>query len=300
MLVGAALALSLALTPSPVAPPGAPPGMLLVPAGSFVLGRDFGPLDQQPAHEVFVDAFWLDETLVTVAAWRVYDEAVHRPTSAEIAGSGKTAFLGMKDWEWRDLPGASWRAPWGKDGPTIRDDQPVTMISWNDAFHYCKWRGKRLPTEAEWEYAMRAGSTTRFPWGQNERGDDGVFRFNHWEGESHLVNPETDGFLYLSPVKAYPANAWGFYDPVGNVWQWVDDWYAVDTFANDAAAHKDGVKNPRGPSTGTKKVARGGSWWCSSHTCHGFGLIVRGKTLPAAPFSNNGFRCAQDLPRSVP
>lgn len=291
-------------------------GMRLVPAGAFTMGRELGPPDQVPAHLVALDAFWLDETLVTVAAFRAFVDATGHRTSAENAGSGKTAFVGMKDWEWREVRGATWRAPWGTSDTSktsggsvdVRDDHPVTMVSWNDARAFCAWAGKRLPTEAEWEYAMRAGSTTRFPWGPRAHTDDGRrmlgrdgrddarARFNHWEGATHAENPALDGFVYLSPVRAYPPNAWGFYDPVGNVWQWTADWYAPDTFALDAATRGE-THNPTGPATGTHKVARGGSWWCSASTCHGFGLVTRGKTLPSAPFSNNGFRCARNTDR---
>ncbi len=141
---------------------------------------------------------------------------------------------------------------------------------------------------------MRAGATTRFPWGEtpDENGHPGL---NYWEGATHAENPGTDGWIYLSPVHTYPPNRWGFYDPAGNVWQWVNDWWARDTFAHDAHAHPDGVHDPAGPASGRMRVTRGGSWWCSQRTCHGYGLTMRGKTYPDASFSNNGFRCAKSL-----
>ena len=216
-------------------------------------------------------------------------------TSAEKRGTGKTAILGMKEWEWRELRGLSWRAPWGVANQHLiqyTEEMPVTMVSWIDANAYCQWKGRRLPTEAEWEYAMRAGATTRFPWGDEVRASDGQSRLNHWEGDTHKENSLADGWLYLSPIKTYPPNRWGIYDPAGNVWQWVADWYAEDTFRKNAK--KTPISNPQGPSKGVFKVARGGSWWCSKNTCHGYGLITRGKTRPDASFSNNGFRCAKD------
>jgi len=269
--------------------------LVSVPAGSFVLGHDGGPADQSPPHTVTLAAFRIERTLVTVDAFAAFIAATGYVTSAEARGTGKTSILGMDDWEWREVAGLSWRAPWGADNSRFipyRGDMPVTMVSWLDADAYCRWRGRRLPTEAEWEYAMRAGATTRFPWGDDVVLADGRPRLNHWEGRTHHENSRADGWVYLSPTHTYPPNRWGIDDPAGNVWQWVADWYAADTFAVDAG----GVTNPRGPDHGTLKVARGGSWWCSAGTCHGYGLVTRGKTRPEASFSNNGFRCAADLP----
>lgn len=271
-----------------------------VPAGSFVLGQRGGPEDQGPPHLVHLDAFRIERTLVTVDAFAAFVRQTGYVTTAERRGTGKTAILGMDDWQWREVAGVSWRAPWSEANARyipLRGDMPVTMVSWIDADAYCRWRGRRLPTEAEWEYAMRAGATTRFPWGDEIVPTDGRPRLNRWEGRTHHDNPATDGWVYLSPVSTYPPNRWGIDDPVGNVWQWVADWYAADTFAQDLASHPDGVRNPRGPSQGTFKVARGGSWWCSARTCHGYGLVSRGKTRPEASFSNNGFRCVTDAQR---
>ena len=313
-------------TPTTPTISAAPAGMVLVPAGTFRRGRAVGPLDQQPPHQVSVSSFFFDETLVTVADFRRYVEQTGYVTSAERLGYGKTAVLGMRDWQWQEVRGANWRAPFGSayaDIIVITDDMPVTMVSWRDADAYCRAHGKRLPTEAEWEYAMRAGATTRYPWGDTLRDATGAVRFNHWEGTTHADNAAAvpagaaagaaggaaaadgandeagDGFVYLSPVRAYPPNGFGLYDAVGNVWQWTADWYAKDTFARTAEdARSVVVKDPTGPVSGEHKVARGGSWWCSAGTCHGFGLVTRGKTLPTAPFSNNGFRCALGLPPS--
>jgi formylglycine-generating enzyme len=272
--------------------PDAPLGMVRVPAGSFVMGRSTSnKVDETPAHQVSIDAFYLDETLVTVAAFRAFVEATRYVSTAERLGYGKTAFVGMKDWAWKKVPGATWRAPFGKDGPAPKDDHPVVMVSWIDASAYCRHLERRLPTEAEWEYAMRAGkSGVRFPWG-NTPEVDGKARLNYWEGSSHLTNPASDGHVYFSPVRAFPPNDFGLYDPVGNVWQWTADWYAPDTYQTDRA----GAHDPSGPEAGTHKVARGGSWWCSKSACSGHGLYARGKTLPEAVFSNNGFRCARSL-----
>lgn len=284
-------------------PATTPLGMVAIPAGDFVMGRtDAHIADSRPRHRVTLDAFWLDATLVTIARFRAFVGATGHVTSAEKRGTGKTAIVGMKDWEWREMRGLSWRAPWGKHNAQaipLRDDMPVTMVSWFDADAYCRWAGKRLPTEAEWEYAMRAGATTRFPWG-DAPDRDGKPGLNYWEGADHGANPAHDGWVYLSPVRAYPPNRWGLYDPSGNVWQWVSDWWSEHTFRRDATAHPGGVHDPRGPATGVLKVNRGGSWWCSAGTCEGYGLVTRGKTRPGAAFSNNGFRCAKDPPAAGP
>lgn len=165
------------------------------------------------------------------------------------------------------------------------------MVSWLDADAYCRHIGKRLPTEAEWEHAMRAGSRARFPWGDAPELPGGGLGLNFWQGTSHRQNLRLDGWVYVSPVRAFPPNAWGIHDPVGNVWQWTADWYAPDAYAQAA---RDGVvRDPRGPASGAKRVLRGGSWWCGTCTCEGYGLTYRGKAAPDAPFNNNGFRCAR-------
>ena len=226
---------------------------------------------------------------MTVAQFRAYVEDAGVVTSAEKLGFGMVAVEGMADWEWKKTPGATWRSPFPDAGLPLDDNWPVVMVSWLDAARYCQHFGLRLPTEAEWEYAMRAGTHTRFPWGETPVRPDGGYGLNFWQGK-HQRNERGDGFVYLSPVRAFPPNAWGLYDATGNVWQWVADWYDPMTYEND----KSGVKNPQGPDAGRYKAARGGSWWCSKHTCSGYGLFARGKTQPDAPYNNNGFRCVKD------
>lgn len=270
--------------------PRPPAGMVAVPGGSFVMGRDDSPrLDERPAHTVRISPFSFDETLVTVADFRRFVDETGYVTTAEKLGFGMVSVEGMDDWKWAETPGATWRQPWGPERADIvqGDDHPVVMVSWEDADAYCKARGARLPTEAEWEYAMRAGATGRYPWGDGPD-RDGRPGLNRWEGRDHHDNVATDGWVYTSPVRAFPPNAWGLYDPVGNVWQFTADWYAADTF------QRGDVTDPKGPDEGWAKVARGGSWWCSATTCAGYGLWDRGKTQPKAVYPNNGFRCAVD------
>lgn len=285
-----ALFLLLTTTPHPV----------WIEGGTHSRGRDDGRADERPRHDVYVDGFYIDDALVSVDDFAAYVDATHRRTSAERLGFGYVAVLGMKDWEWQKVEGAFWRAPFGGlIAFENKGDLPVTQVSWRDADAYCRHRNMRLPTEAEWEAAMAAGSRGRYPWGDSPVRDDGRYGLNYWQGatrgEEHSENQQLDGYLYLSPVRAFPPNKNGIYDPVGNVWQLTNDWYDPTAYATEAK------ENPRGPTTGTKKVTRGGSWWCSARTCHGFGLWYRGKNDVDAPFNNVGFRCASSsLPVAPP
>src|SRR5262249_45348079 len=163
-------------------------------------------------------------------------------------GYGIASKEGMRDWEWQRVPHGSWRRPFIEEDADskafLAPDAPVVMVSWDDAVAYCSAQGKRLPTEAEWEDAMRAGkSGTRYPWGDApEQG--GKLALNFWQGTSHKENLRTDGYVYVSPVRAFAPNAWGIYDPVGNVWQWTADYYAPDTYA------KSDPDDPKGPDKG--------------------------------------------------
>lgn len=307
------------ITGGPSDPPAAAPApaedMVRLPGGSFRRGHaDATRLDETPPHVVRVKAFSIDRTLVTRAEFARFVDATGHVTSAEKAGFGVGSLEGMDDWAWERIPHGSWRRPFAEQAASgragegtdaapilaksedtavfLRDDAPVVMVSWVDAVAYCAHRGARLPTEAEWEYAMRAGAEgSRFPWGDEpERG--GKPGLNFWQGTSHHENLRQDGYVYVSPVRAFEPNAWGIHDPAGNVWQWVSDWYAPDTYARAAAAG--GVEDPGGPETGKSRVLRGGSWWCGGCTCAAYGLFYRGKGDPNAAFNNNGFRCARD------
>ncbi|MFT4974577.1 MAG: sulfatase modifying factor 1 [Myxococcota bacterium] len=275
------------------AAPEVPEGMVEIPPGSFIMGRDNSShADESPAHRVVISGLYIDETLVTVADFRRFVVRTGYQGTAEVLGFGMASWEGLDDWEWVRVPGASWKHPWGPEDPdhVQADDEPVVMVSWDDAVAYCGHLDRRLPTEAEWEYAMRAGAEGRFPWGEQPRRDDGELGLNYWQGEDHLKNELLDGHRYTSPVRAFPPNAWGIYDAAGNAWQWTADWYSAETYAARAA----GVVDPIGPDSGWARVARGGSWWCSEDACSAFGLFARGKSRPQAPFNNNGFRCAMD------
>lgn len=295
---------------APARPALAPKAVVHLPAGSFVRGRNGGPrADEAPEHVVEVSPFTIDAALVTRADFARFVEATGYVTSAEHAGVGIGSREGMDDWAWERVPRGTWRRPFRlpdaeylpDGGPShdvlareleafLQDDAPVVMVSHDDAVAYCAHLGERLPTEAEWEYAMRAGrERSRYPWGDEPTDAKGSYLLNFWQGESHTKNDRLDGFVYVSPVRAFPPNAWGLYDPVGNVWQWTADVYAKDTYR--AVAPR--VRDPKGPTVGDTFVLRGGSWWCGACTCEGNGLHYRGKAQRLAAFNNNGFRCAK-------
>ncbi|MFZ5890731.1 MAG: formylglycine-generating enzyme family protein [Myxococcota bacterium] len=270
--------------------------MVRIPAGSFMRGRATGGRrDERPPHRVHVSSFEIDATLVTRAAFAHFVDVTGYVTSAERQGFGMASREGMEDWAWQRLPRGSFRRPFlgepdHDNRAFLHEQAPVVMVSHTDASAYCAWRGARLPTEAEWEYAMRAGSeATRYPWGDTPERPDGKLGLNFWQGSSHRRNLRTDGFVYVSPVRAFQPNAYGLYDAVGNVWQWTADWYTPDAYARSGRE----VSDPTGPAEGTLRVLRGGSWWCGACACEGNGLFYRGKAHPEAAYNNNGFRCAR-------
>jgi formylglycine-generating enzyme required for sulfatase activity len=276
---------------------GSREAMVRVPAGTLTRGRSGGRPDEAPRHAVRLSAFRIDATLVTRAAFARFVEETGYVTSAERARFSMAAWEGMEDWAWQRLPRGSWRAPLPEGTPGLeaflRDDAPVVAVSFRDAVAYCGHLGKRLPTEAEWEHAMRAGaSDVRYPWGDTAT-REGKPALNYWQGESHAKNTLEDGHLYVSPVRAFAPNALGIHDPVGNVWQWTADWYATDTYRSSASRGAQPPElDPQGPGKGSMRVLRGGSWWCGACTCEGNGLWYRGHALPDAAYPNNGFRCA--------
>jgi formylglycine-generating enzyme required for sulfatase activity len=264
-----------------------PSNMVHIPAGSLLRGRERSTrADESPRRRVRLSAFDMDATLVTRAAFAEFVAVTGYVTSAERRGFGIAAREGMADWAWQRVPHASFRRPFigevdADSEAFLREDAPAVMVSHTDAVAFCAHRGARLPTEAEWEYAMRAGSDgVRYPWGDLPARDDGKLGLNFWQGVSHRKNLRLDGFVYVSPARAFPPNVLGIYDPVGNVWQWTADWYAADTYARTDADALD----PKGPERGSERVLRGGSWWCGACTCEGNGLFYRGKAQPEAAF----------------
>ncbi|XP_036189248.1 formylglycine-generating enzyme isoform X3 [Myotis myotis] len=252
--------------------PPAPAKMVSIPAGVFTMGTDDPQIKQDgeaPARRVTVDAFYMDAYEVSNADFERFVNATGYLTEAEKFGdsfvfegllseqvkAGIQQAVAAAPW-WLPVKGASWRHPEGPDSTVLhRPDHPVLHVSWNDAVAYCTWAGKRLPTEAEWEYSCRGGLHDRlFPWG-NKLQPRGQHYANLWQGEFPVTNTGEDGFRGTAPVDAFPPNGYGLYNIVGNAWEWTADWWAVRHSAEEAL-------NPKGPPSGKDRVKKGGSYMC--------------------------------------
>ena len=321
--------------PNKAAAPGpAPDGMVWIPGGEFSMGSDDptgcvcgggdAMRDARPIHRVYVDGFWMDRTEVTNAQWQKFVEATHYRTIAEIAPTheqfptaplenlvaGSTVFtptpgpVALKDmfqW-WRYQPGADWQHP---EGPatsiTGHDKYPVVQIAYPDAVAYARWAHKRLPTEAEWEFAARGGrSGQTYAWG-DELKPGGKWMANIYQGKFPVKDTGEDGFAGIAPVAQFPANDFGLYDVAGNVWEWCSDWYRPDYFKQLADAG--GVaRNPQGPATPfdpaepteKKRVHKGGSFLCTDQYCTRYMVGTRGKGEVTTAANHLGFRCVQE------
>ncbi|MFM8413754.1 MAG: formylglycine-generating enzyme family protein [Planctomycetota bacterium] len=324
-----------ATVPAVAEPPGpAPEGMVWIPGGEFSMGcadprrLPFGGndpmVDARPIHRVRVDGFWMDAHEVTNAEFAAFVAATghvtvaERPPRAEdfpdappenlVAGSivfaPPAGPVSVRDgshlrW-WSYVPGACWRQP-GGPGTSLdgRDDEPVVHVAYEDAVAYAAWAGKRLPTEAEWEFAARGGrSGAAYPWGDEFR-PEGKWMANTWQGRFPVDDTGADGYAGIAPVGRYPANGYGLFDMSGNVWEWCSDWYRPDTYARAA---RDGVAvNPRGPADSfdpqepgqPKRVQRGGSFLCTDQYCSRYIVGTRGKGEVSSGTNHIGFRCVK-------
>ena len=283
-----------------------------------------------PIHEVEVSPFWMDTTEVTNAQFRKFVEATGYKTVAETPFKQEdypkappealvpAGYIFVQPDEsidlrranhnmwWRFTPGASWRTP-GGPGTDIegKDDHPVVCITYPDATAYAKWAGKRLPTEAEWEFAARGGLEQKtYSWG-DELMPDGKFMANYWQGGFPNINSAEDGFKTTSPAKSYPPNQFGLYDMTGNVWEIVNDLYHPDYYYNSPRQDPPGPKtspgrNPENPDeegdgTFPEHVMRGGSYLCSPDYCIGYRPGARQTTDNITASNHTGFRCVKDV-----
>ncbi len=298
-------------------PPGpSPEGMVWIPGGAFWMGGDDASMaDAAPVHEVRVSGFWMDRTEVTNHQFARFVEATGYRTIAErkpeakdypgapaeklVPGSivftppaGRVSLDDPLVW-WRYVPGADWRHPEGP-GSTIvgKDDHPVVQICWYDALAYANWAGKRLPTEAEWEFASRGKlARARYVWGDELR-PGGKWQANIWEGRFPDQNTKDDGFARTAPVGTFPPNGFGLFDTAGNVWEWCADWYRprYETVPRDNPAGPESSFDPDEPGV-AKRVQRGGSFLCSDEYCTRYLPGARGKGAPDSAADHVGFRC---------
>ncbi len=263
--------------------------MVPIEGREFLMGTDDGEPFEGPAHRVSLDSFFIDEHEVTNAQYARFVEATSYVTDSERFGWSGVFDPQQKGWTPGD--GADWRHPHGP-GSSYEDmlDFPVVHLSWRDADAYCAWKGARLPTEAEFEFAARGGlEGAKYAWG-DQLTPGGVYQANLWQGAFPYEDRALDGYGSHGPVKRFPANGYGLYDMTGNVWEWVNDWFAPDYFAASPAI------NPLGPASGTQKVQRGGSWLCSENYCQGYRVAARMMTDSDSGLNNLGFRCAASDP----
>lgn len=307
-------------------------GMVLIPGGLFEMGGDNNQAspDEYPKHKVKVSPFYMDVTEVTNAQFKKFVNATHYITTAEkkpdweelkksvppgtpkppdsllvpaslVFHETKTP-VDLNDYSrwWSWVKGANWKHPEGPSS-SIRGEEnyPAVQVSWDDAMAYCKWAGKRLPTEAEWEFAARGGLVNNiYPWG-NESINIGKPKANSWEGKFPYLNEKKDGFYKLAPIKSFAPNGYGLYDMAGNVWEWCSDWYDADYYKT--LANKITI-NPQGPDRSfdpqetytPKRSMRGGSFLCNDAYCSGYRVSRRMKSSPDTGLEHTGFRCVKD------
>ena len=308
------------------------PKMKLIPGGSFTMGgrSDQAYADEFPQHRVLVDPFYIDTHEVTNAEFDEFIKATGYLTVAEKdidweeikmqlpkgtpkppdevmkAGSlvfketsGPVDLMDYSQW-WHWTIGAHWRQPEGP-GSSIEDrmDHPVVHIAYEDALIYAQWMGKRLPTEAEWEWAASGGTINKYPWG-NDPIEDAIDKANFWQGIFPYKNLLQDGHKGTAPVGSFPSNGYGLFDMAGNVWEWCQDKYDVESYAIDK--NKGLVKNPGGSNRyndprepySQKHIIRGGSFLCNESYCSGYRVSRRMSTSKDSGSNHKGFRCARD------
>ncbi len=307
-------------------------GMVFISGGTFAMGgdNDQAAPDEYPKHQVVVSPFYMDITEVTNAQFKKFIDATGYVTTAErkpnweelknsvppgtpkppdsvlVAASlvfrQSNSPVNLNDYSqwWSWIKGADWRHP---EGPASningKENYPVVQVCWDDATAYCKWAGKRLPTEAEWEFAARGKLTNNiYPWG-NEHVNAGKPKTNSWEGKFPYLNEQKDGYVKAAPVKSFSPNGYGLYDVAGNVWEWCSDWYDYNYYKSLVGKT---TVNPKGPAKSydpedtytAKRSLRGGSFLCNDSYCSGYRVARRMKSSPDTGLEHTGFRCVKD------
>lgn len=255
-----------------------------------------------PAHVVEVSPFYMDATCVTNTQFNEFVNATRYKTEADRFGWSFVFFGHLtpaqqekmvrlraqgSEW-WCRVDGATWRHPEGP-GSNIKKrwEHPVVHISWNDAVAYAMWSGKRLPTEAEWEFAARGGLVQKpFPWGDDIE-PDGKHMMNVWQGVFPDLNTKADGYYGTAPAKSFKPNRYGLYNMTGNVWEWCADPFDPEYYPVSPR------ENPQGPAAGDRRVMRGGSYLCHHSYCNRYRTDARYSNTPDSSATNVGFRCVK-------
>eukprot|EP01116_Phalansterium_solitarium_P011422 TRINITY_DN27095_c0_g1_i1.p1 TRINITY_DN27095_c0_g1~~TRINITY_DN27095_c0_g1_i1.p1 ORF type:complete len:380 (-),score=66.87 TRINITY_DN27095_c0_g1_i1:83-1222(-) len=298
-------------TESALADTTIPTGMVLIPGGSFLMGSDdaehiFPSDGESPVRQVYVDPFYIDQTEVTNRQFSRFLKSVAKNATASFkletdkfgwsyvfihhlspATLSQTENVVQNAPWWGAVHGADWAHPEGPDSDLKgRLEHPAVHVSWHDADAYCRWAGKRLPSEAEWERAARGGHEQwRHPWG-NDLEPNGTHMANVFQGKFPLRNLAADGFNGTAPGRAFAPNDYGLYNMVGNVWEWVSDYWA----SKHSSAP---LRNPEGPASGDRKVQKGGSFLCHASYCNRYRNSARIGNTPDSTTSNVGFRCSR-------
>ena len=321
-----------------------PQGMAWIPPGVFLMGSDskLAQPNERPTHRVAARGFWMDVTHVTNDQFAEFVRQTGYVTTAEkkpdwdtirvqlppgvpkppdgvllpggmvFVGTGTRVNLADYSQWWRYVPGADWRHPQGPDSSIEgKGNHPVVQVSHEDVLGYANWAGKRLPTEAEWEYAARGGlEQATYAWG-DQLLPDGTMQANYWDTQQRpfpVVSPQAGGASGTLPAATFPPNGYGLYDMTGNAWQWVADWYRADYFAMQASLGKQPIDDPQGPAdafdpsepgvpaNAPKRVIRGGSFLCNESYCLSYRPSARRGSDPYSPMSHLGFRLVKDAP----
>ncbi|SVA79853.1 uncharacterized protein METZ01_LOCUS132707 [marine metagenome] len=306
-------------------------GMVWIPGGSFYQGAlvndTLALLHEKPRHLVHIDGFYMDISPVTNKEFKNFVKETGYITTAErdvnwgelarqlppgtdkphdsLLKAGSLIFSKTKKpitdfgdfsqwWKWKI--GANWKKPRGDNDISGKDNYPVVHISYEDALAYCKWADKRLPTEAEWEYAARANRDDAiYYWGNDH--DSLKYKANTWEGQFPFENSKIDGYENLAPIKSFPANDFGLYGMSGNVWEWTSDWYNVNYY-KDLLEDKAACHNPKGATHAfnpnniyaQEKVIKGGSFLCNINYCISYRISAKMSSTPDTSLEHLGFR----------